>query len=68
MKIIRILSWGWVGVLTYLMIESLFFTPLIEWGWGFYNNKLISTAFLILVTMTLSNCFNILKIKEEMKE
>jgi hypothetical protein len=63
-RLTSLLSWIWVGVLIFLMIEALL-TPMIEWAWGFYNNKIIAVIGLCLITFIGQFWFNINKLEKD---
>ena len=61
--IYQVLGWFPVGFLTFSAINAIFFTPMIRWKWGFYNDDLIITMILLLLYMLFITYWNTIKIK-----
>ena len=65
----RIISaWFLPIIIFFMMIDAVFFTPLIRWSWGFYNLELIATMFIILFYYIIKNYFNTLRLEERIEE
>jgi len=56
-----------VFVLGWLVIEAVFFTPLIRWNWGFYNTEMIVTAGLLIMYSILITWMNTITIMKELR-
>ena len=57
-----------ITILGWLMVDAVFFTPLIRWNWGFYNIEMIVTMCFGVLYILWMIWWNTIKILKEKKQ
>jgi len=66
MKITKILNWFTIFIVFCLMISSVFFTPLIEWNWGYYNIEILATLGVLLFYLIFSISYKLNRVLDKL--
>ncbi len=67
MKIRLIIESISVICLLFLFTDAVFFTPLVDWSWGFTNKKLEMFLLIGALFFGLRNCYDIKELKQKIR-
>lgn len=59
----RIFYWIPILILSILMIDAIFFSPLYRWSWGFWNYEMLSVFGFLALYMIFVTYWNTIKMR-----